>query len=232
MLLFFGEARHLVLQCCKVGLVFEQEGLTAGVGVGKIGYIGFRTGIVDAGMSKCSFLVVQGLHGVGGEYAEVRPGVLVVRLCIPSANLQGELGEQLHVVNAFQNCRVHIESKLGITEFFNVVVLAAKILANGAARVVMSIKDGGNFADIGSAKRGEAFFKDLEQFKSRGLICIFVVREEVFDNSVRDRINDVKDTSKIDVRVVCEVGGGLVVLGLGVVDFGNALSLRRLEDTR
>ena len=103
MLLFCGEGRHLMLQCCKVGLVFEQEGLAVSVGVGKIGYIGSRTGIVDAGVSKCGFLIVQGLHGVGEERAEVRPGVLVVRLCIPSVNLQGELGEQLHVVNTFQN---------------------------------------------------------------------------------------------------------------------------------
>ena len=47
-LLFYGEGRHLLLQCCKVGLVFEQEGLTVSVGVNKIGYIGSRTGVVDA----------------------------------------------------------------------------------------------------------------------------------------------------------------------------------------
>ena len=41
-LLFCGEDRHLLLQCCKVGLVFEQEDLAVGVGVGKIGYIGSR----------------------------------------------------------------------------------------------------------------------------------------------------------------------------------------------
>ena len=97
--------------------MFEEEGLAVGVGLGKIGYIVSRTGIVNAGVGKSGFLVVQGLLGVGEEPAEVRQGVLVVRLCIPSANLQGELGEQLHVVNAFQNCRVHVEGKLGITEF-------------------------------------------------------------------------------------------------------------------
>ena len=57
-LLFCGEDRHLLLQCCKVGLVFQLEGLAAGVGVGKIGYIGSRTGVVDAGVSKCSFFIV------------------------------------------------------------------------------------------------------------------------------------------------------------------------------
>ena len=69
--------------------MFEQEGLAVGVGmgVGKIGYIGYQTGVVDAGVSKCSFLVVQGLHGVGEERAEGRTGVLVIRLFIPSANL-------------------------------------------------------------------------------------------------------------------------------------------------
>ena len=46
------------------------------------------------------------------------------------------------------------------------------------------------------------------------MICIFAVREEVCGDSVRDRINDVEDTSKIGVRVVREVGGGPVVLGL------------------
>ena len=65
MFLFCSEGHHLLLQCCKVGLVFEQEGLAVCVGVGKICYIGSRTGIVDADVSKCGFLVVQGLHGVG-----------------------------------------------------------------------------------------------------------------------------------------------------------------------
>ena len=101
-LLFCGEGRHLLLQGCEVGLMVEQEGLAVGVGVDKIGFIGSRTGIVDAGVSKCSFLVVQDLHDVSEDRAEVRPGVLVVRLCIPSANLQSELREQLYVVNAFR----------------------------------------------------------------------------------------------------------------------------------
>ena len=69
---------------------------------------------VDDGVSKSSFLVVQGLHGVSEERAEVRPGVLTDRLLL-SANLQGELWDQLHVVNASQNCRVHVEGKPGIT---------------------------------------------------------------------------------------------------------------------
>ena len=132
------------------------------------------------------------------------------------------------MVHAFQNYSVHIEGKLGIAEFFNAAVLAAKILVDGATHVVGSIKEIGDFADVGSAKRGKAFFEDLELFKSQGLICIFVVREEVRDNSVRDRIHDVEDTSKIDVRVVGEVGGGLVVLGLGDVNFGYVIGFRRL----
>ena len=94
----------------------------------------------------------------------------------------------------------------------NSVVLTAKILVDGAACVVGSIKEVGDFADVGSTKRGEVFFTGLEHFKSRGLMCIFVIREEVRDNSVRDRVNDVEDTSKIGVRVVCEVGGGPVCL--------------------
>ena len=64
--------------------------------------------------------------------------------------------------------------------------------------------------------------------RHRGCDCIFVVREEVRDDSVRDRINDVKDTSKIGVRVMREVGGGPVVLGLGDVDFGYVIGFRRL----
>ena len=152
--------------------------MAVGAGVCKVGYIGSRTGIVDASVSKCSFLVVQGLHSFGEELAEGRLGVLVFGHGIPSANLQGELGEQLHVVNAFQNCRVHIEVILGIAEFLNAVVLTAQILVNGAARVVGSIKEVGDFAYVGSAKRCEAFFEGLERFKSRGLMCISVVREE------------------------------------------------------
>ena len=54
----YGEDRHLLLHCCKVGLVVKKEGLAFGLGVGKIGYIGSRTGVVDAGMSKSSFLIV------------------------------------------------------------------------------------------------------------------------------------------------------------------------------
>ena len=88
--------------------MFKKKGLAFSVGLGKVGYIGFGTGGVDAGVSKSSFLVVQGLHGVDEERAEVRPGVLANRLFLPSVNLQGELWEQLHAVNASQNCRVHI----------------------------------------------------------------------------------------------------------------------------
>lgn len=108
------EGRHLLLHCCKVGLMFKKEGLAFGGGQGKVGYISSRTGVVDADVSRSSFLVVQGLHSIGEEHAEVRPGVLAVRPFVPSVNLQGELWEQLHVVNAREDRRVHIEGKLGI----------------------------------------------------------------------------------------------------------------------
>ena len=95
----------------------------------KVGYSSSRTGVVDAGVSKCSLFVVQGLHGVGEECAEVGPGVLDFRHCIPSADLQGELGEQLYVVDAFQNSLVHVEGILGIAEFLNAAILMAKYLS-------------------------------------------------------------------------------------------------------
>ena len=87
--------------------------------------------------------------------------MLVFGHCISSADLQGELGEQLHVVNAFQNCPVHIEGILGITEFLNAVVLTANIFVYGATRVVGSVKEVSDFANVCSAERGEAFFKGL-----------------------------------------------------------------------
>ena len=111
---------------------------------------------------------------------------------------------------------------------FNAVVLTAKILVNGVACVVRSIKAIDDFADVGSARGGEAFFEGLEVFKSQGLICIFIVREEVRDDIVKDRIDDVEDTSKIGVRVVREVGGGPVVLGLGDADLGYVVGFRGL----
>ena len=154
--------------------------------------------------------------------------MLVARHCIPNANLQGELGEQLHVVNAFQNFPVHIEGILGITEFLNAVVLTAKILVDGAARVIGSTIEVGDFANVGSAERCETLFEGLEHFNSRCMMCIFVIREEVHDNSVRDHVNDVEDTSKIGDRLVCKGGGGPVVLGLGNVDLGNVVGVRGL----
>ena len=109
-----SEGHHLLLHCRKVGVVFKEEGLAFSVGLGKVGYISSRTRVVDAGVSKCRYLVVQGLHSVGEERAELRPGVLNGRLFVPSANLQGELWEQLHMVNTSENCHVHVEGKLGI----------------------------------------------------------------------------------------------------------------------
>ena len=54
-----GEGSHLLLYCHKVGLVFKKEGLAFGVGLGKVGYIGSGTGVVDAGVSKSSLLVAS-----------------------------------------------------------------------------------------------------------------------------------------------------------------------------
>ena len=54
-------------------------------------------------------------------------------------------------MNAFQNCRMHIVGILGITEFLNAVILTAEILVDGAAYVVGSIKEVGDFADVSSA---------------------------------------------------------------------------------
>ena len=75
-----GEGHQLMLHCSKVGLVFKEKGLAFCVGLGKVGYISSRTGVVDADVSKCSLFIVQGLHSVGKERAEVRPGVLDGRL--------------------------------------------------------------------------------------------------------------------------------------------------------
>ena len=57
---------------------------------------------------------------------------------------------------------------------------------------------------------------------------VFVIRGEVHNNSIRDGVDDVKDTRKIDVSKVRVVYRDLVVLGLIIVDLGNTLSLRRL----
>ena len=131
------------------------------------------------------------------------------------------------MLNAFHNCPVHIEGILGITEFLNAVVLTAKILVNGATRVIGSVIEVSDFAHVGSAERGKKFFEGLEHFESCGLMCIFVIREDVRDNSVKDRVDDVEDTSKIGVRVVRAVGRGFVVFGLRNVDFGGLIGFRR-----
>ena len=110
--------------------------------------------------------------------------------------------------------------------------MAAKIFVDGGPNVVGSIEDDGDFDNVGSAKRGQAFLKGLQHFKGRGLISMLVVREEMHNNSVRDGVDDIQDTHKIGVSVVRKVCRGFVVLGLGVVDLGNALGDRRLKDTR
>ena len=59
------------------------------------------------------------------------------------------------MVNAFQNCPVHVECILGITEFLNAVVLTTKILVDGATSAVGSVKEISDFANVGSAERGK-----------------------------------------------------------------------------
>ena len=48
--------------------------------------------------------------------------------------------------------------------FFNAVILVEKILVNCAGSVVVGIKDGGDFDNVGSTKRGEAFLEGLHSF--------------------------------------------------------------------
>ena len=48
----------LAVAVCQGGLGVEQEGFAVGADVGKVGYIGSRTGVVDAGVSKWCFFVV------------------------------------------------------------------------------------------------------------------------------------------------------------------------------
>ena len=55
------------------------------------------------------------------------------------------------MVNAFQNCPVHVEGILGIAEFLNAVVLMAKILVDGATIVLGSVKEIGDFTNVGGA---------------------------------------------------------------------------------
>ena len=83
------------------------------------------------------------------------------------------------VVDAFQNSRVHVESILDITEFFNAAVLATKILVNGATCVIWSVKEIGDFANVGSAKHSEMFFEPLKHFESRGLMGIVFIRVDI-----------------------------------------------------
>ena len=70
-----GEGRNLLLQCREVGLVLKQECLIIAVVMGKVGHSSSCTGVVDAGISKCCFFIVKGLHGAGEECAEVGQGV-------------------------------------------------------------------------------------------------------------------------------------------------------------
>ena len=154
------------------------------------------------------------------------------RLFVPSGNLQCELCEQLHVVNASENRCVYVERKCHVGEFFNAVILAAKILVICAGSVVGGTEVGGDFDDVGSAKHDGAYLEGLQNFKSRGLISMLVIREEVNNDGVWDGVDDVKDTHKIGVSIVRVVWGGLVVLGLSVVNLGNGFGDRRLKYTR
>ena len=59
---------------------------------------------------------------------------------------------------------------------------------------------------------------------------MFFIRKEVEDNGIRDNEDDVKDTRKVGVSIVCVVCGGLVVFGFGDVDPGYAVGIRRLKE--
>ena len=85
-----GKGGKLLLRCSKVGFLLEEEGLTFSGGLRKVGHINSRTRVVDTGMSKSCF-IVQCLHSIGKEGAKVGPGVLNLRLHIPSVDLQCEL---------------------------------------------------------------------------------------------------------------------------------------------
>ena len=82
-----GKGHHLLVHCSKISLVLKEGGLAFSVGLGKVGHISSRTRVVDAGVGKHSFLVVQGLHSIGKEGAKDGPGVLNCRLFVPSTDL-------------------------------------------------------------------------------------------------------------------------------------------------
>ena len=60
---------------------------------------------------------------------------------------------------------------------------------------------------------------------------MLVIREEVSNNDIWDGVDDAKDTHKIGASIVRVVYGGLVVLGLSVVELGNSLGDRSLKYT-
>ena len=70
------------------------------------------------------------------------------------------------MADALQNSHVHVEGILGIREFFNTAILTAKILVNGAARVVGGVEEISDFANVGSVERSETFFERLMNFES------------------------------------------------------------------
>ena len=78
----------------------KKESLAFSVGLRKAGNISSRTSVVDTGMSESCFFIVQGLHGLSEEGAKDGPGVVFFRFGVLSANLQGELRQKLHVMNA------------------------------------------------------------------------------------------------------------------------------------
>ena len=136
------------------------------------------------------------------------------------------------MVDALENGHVHVEGILGIAEFFNAAILTSKVLVNGATCVVGCIKEVSDFANVSGAKRSETFFECLEHFESRCLMGIIFVRVDVGDESHRDRVKDVEDTGKVGVRVVREVGGSSVVLGLCDVNLGDIIGFRSLVYAR
>ena len=64
----------------------------------------------------------------------------------------------------------------------------AKICVDCAGSVIGGIKDGGDFDNVGKTKCDKAFLEGLQNFKSRGLISMLVIREQVSDDGVCEGI--------------------------------------------
>ena len=66
------------------------------MGLGKVCDISTRTGVVNAGMSKSCFFIMQCIHGLSEEVTEDGPRVFNFRFDMPSVDLESELRKELH----------------------------------------------------------------------------------------------------------------------------------------